>query len=271
MKLAVSNIAWPPAQLEHFLRLLAEEGCAGVEIAASLLWSEPLSSTGGERMKIRRQIEGHGLRVTGLQALLYTRQDLLLFRDAAAREEAFSYLVGLMDVCSDLGGEILVFGSPRNRSTRGLPQEDVRKISGDFFGSLAPAASKRGVTLCIEPLGTSETDFINSTTEARQLLERLGWPLGLGLHIDVKALIEAQELGDPCLGDSFARAHHAHVNDPGLQAPGITGFDHTPVARLIRESGYNRFLSIEMRQTPEDPEQAVRRAIAYVKGVYTFS
>ncbi len=271
VKLAVSNIAWPPAELDRFLKILADEGCAGVEIAPSLLWPEPLSSTGEERKRVRRQIEAHGLRVTGFQALLYTRQDLSLFRDESAREEAFLYLVGLMNVCADLGGEVLVFGSPRNRSTRGLPQEDVSRIARDFFGRLAPAASKRGVTLCIEPLGASETDFINSTTEARKLLDGLGWPLGLGLHIDVKALIEARELGEPSLVDSFARARHAHVNDPELRAPGVTGFDHTPVARVIRESGYDRFLSIEMRRMEGNEEQTVRQAISYVKGVYAFS
>jgi sugar phosphate isomerase/epimerase len=268
VKLAVSNIAWPSEETDRFLSLLAEEGCGGVEIAASLLWPEPVATRVEERRRVRDRIASRGLAVTGLQALLYTRPELALFADEPTRRRTRDYLVGLMDVCVDLGGGVLVFGSPRNRRTGGRPPSEVQAIAVDFLGGVAAEAAARGVVFCIEPLGASETDFINSTREAKRWLDALGWPRGLGLHVDVKALMEAGETDGDGVVDSFSRATHVHVNDPELQAPGSTGVDHAPVARALAASRYDRFVSIEMRRAASDPEAAVRRAIAFVKGAY---
>ena len=41
MKISVSNIAWGKNNFNQFLSLIKENGCAGVELAPSLLWDEP--------------------------------------------------------------------------------------------------------------------------------------------------------------------------------------------------------------------------------------
>lgn len=267
----MSNIAWPPSEVDRYLDLLRSEGCSGVEIAASLLWPEPTDSVPSDRHQFRQKVEDRGLRVTGLQALLFLRPDLQLFVGDASRRQTVDYLIRLMDVCVDLGGDVLVFGSPQNRNSQGMEITTRQSIATDVMGRLAEASAARGLTFCIEPLGPSETDFINSTREAVQFLDTLGWPSGLGLHVDIKAVMEAGETTDPGLIARFARARHVHVNDPGLQAPGSTGVDHTPVARALIQSRYDRFLSIEMRRVSGDEELSVRRAIRFVKGAYTSS
>lgn len=268
IKLAVSNVAWYPKEIDGFIRLLSSLDCQGIELAPSMLWDEPVDSSAKERLELRQKIENAGLNLTGLQALLYTRRDLLLFKDEQTRQKALNYLSKLIELCSDLRGEVLVFGSPRNRNIGHLPSKEAYAIAVDFFRKVSVIAQKNKVYFCIEPLGRTETDFINTVAEAEKLIEDAGNPSGLGLHIDIKGLIDENEVSSPNLKKSFARAKHIHINDPNLMPPGSAGYDHRQIRDKMKESGYSGFLSIEMRRQDSDIEGAIRRAVNYVKQIY---
>jgi len=268
MKLAVSNIAWHPKQIDTFLQLISSLRCEGIELAASMLWDEPVESSGRERLELRHKIEDAGLKLTGIQSLLYTRRDLVLFKDKQTRKKTLDYLIRLMDLCFDLGGEMLVFGSPRNRNIGDLPREKADAIAVDFFRELGVQARERKVFVCIEPLGRNETDFINTVAQAEKLIEDTNGSEGLGLLIDVKALIDEKEVSTSYLTKSFARAKHVHVNDPNLKPPGSTGYDHRQIRARMQGSGYSKFISIEMRRQDSDVEGAIRKAVDYVKKIY---
>lgn len=268
MKLAVSNVAWYQKEIDNFLELLSSMECHGIELAASMIWDEPIDSSGKERLELRRKIEDSGLKLTGLQALLYTRKDLLLFKDERTRQKILDYLIKLMDICSDLGGEVLVFGSPQNRKIGDLLVKEAYSLAVDFFSKVAKHAEERNVFFCIEPLGRIETDFINTVKEAEKLIRDVGNPKGIGLHIDAKGLIDENEVSSPYITRSFSIAKHVHLNDPGLMPPGSTGYDHKQIRDRIKESGYSRFVSIEMRRQEPDVEGAIRKAVNYVKKVY---
>ncbi len=270
MKLAVSNVAWYPKQIDGFIRLLQDLQVHGLEFAPSMEWDEPADVPFAERKGFRDKIEAAGLRIIGLQALLYTRQDLKLFESQAKRIEVLEYCKKLMELCYDLGGEVLVFGSPRNRSLNGLAKDAAWDISVEFFRKIGKAATDVGVYFCIEPLEQTVTDFINSVAEAEKLIRDAGSPSGLGLHIDTKGLIEENEVEASYLSESIKHAKHIHLNDPGLMPPGSTGYDHRAISKIIAGSGYDRFASIEMRRQEPDISHAIIRAVEYVKSVYNF-
>lgn len=268
MKLAVSNVAWYQKEIDGFLKLLVSLECQGVELAASMIWDEPVDSSRKDRLELRQRIEDAGLKLTGLQALLYTRKDLVLFKDEITNKKILDYLTGLMDVCSDLGGEVLVFGSPRNRNIGKLPREKAYDIALDFFRKVSKRAEERNVSFCIEPLGRTETDFINTVKEAEGLIENIQDSRGLGLHIDAKGLIDENEVSSSYLTESFGRARHVHLNDPGLMPPGSTGYDHKKIRDRMEGSGYSGFVSIEMRRQEPDVKGAIQKAVDYVKEIY---
>ncbi|KWT91052.1 sugar phosphate isomerase/epimerase family protein [Candidatus Magnetominusculus xianensis] len=268
MKLAVSNVAWYPKQLESLVTLMRLLDCDGIELATSMIWDEPVDSSRDDRLLVRRQIEDNGLKVTGLQALLYTRRELTIF--GGGRSSAIDYLTKMMDLCRDLGGEVMVFGSPANRKIEGLNSDEAMAVAVDFFHELGTLAGDRGVYFCIEPLGKTETNFINTVLDADELIKKAGNPAGLGLHVDIKALIDEAEINAPYITDAFSRAKHVHVNDPELMPPGSMGFDsaHKIVNEKIKASGYSRYISIEMRRQEPDPEAAIRQAVKYVRAAY---
>jgi sugar phosphate isomerase/epimerase len=267
MKLAVSNIAWTNGSVDEFARFLTELGCAGMELAPSMVWPDPTAASQEERYKLRKSLEDADLALTGIQSLMFNRPDLFLFGNEKTRAAMTDFLTDLMDLCRDLGGEILVYGSPKSRNRGNLPKEKTDKIASDFFKEISRRAEKRDVYFCIEPLSHVETDFINTVAEARHFLELLGNPEGLGLHIDIKQLIEEEEIGEPYLEECFREAKHVHISERELNRPGTT-FDHSVISRRIQKSGYSRFCSIEMRRVDSDVKGMIATAVKYVQKHY---
>ena len=75
MKIAISNIAWEHKYLSEYLKLLKQLGCSGVEIAPSIIWTEPTNSSIEDRKIFKDQIHKEGLEIIGFHALLFSRPD----------------------------------------------------------------------------------------------------------------------------------------------------------------------------------------------------
>lgn len=267
MKLAVSNIAWEPAEMPAHLALLKRLGCDGVELAPSAIWAEPIDASAAERAALRRSIAAEGLELVGFHALFYTRPDLQLFADEASRRAWVGYLNALSALCGELGGKVLIVGSPKNRVRHGRGEEDCLAWAADAFRDAAVAAAASRVTVCIEPLPAKETEFIVSSDEGAALVARVGHP-GFGLHLDAKAMFEQGEDIPAAIARHGRSARHFHVGDPGLAPPHSTGFDHEPVGRALRESGYDGYVSIEMRRGFGPTMDVVTDSVNYTRRAY---
>src|SRR5690606_15771247 len=89
----------------------------GVEMAPFTLAHGVNDVSSDRRAPLRREAEEHGLEVIGLHWLLAKTTGLhLTTSDAAVRRATADYLIELADCCADIGGTILVFGSPGQRS-----------------------------------------------------------------------------------------------------------------------------------------------------------
>jgi D-psicose/D-tagatose/L-ribulose 3-epimerase len=267
VKLAVSNIAWDNSELETHLELLESLGCQGVEIAPSIVWREPVDSSVEERRKFRSIVESYGLEVVGIHALLYSRPDLILFGSKENRQETLNYIKQLSKVWSDLGGRIMVFGSPRNRARNQKNLEECFSIATDFFYSLALEAAERDVIICIEPLGKDVADFITSSSDGLALVKRVDHP-NFGLHLDIKSMISSGEVFEQAFSKCSDVLQHVHVGDPGLAPPGHTGFKHAIIGDSLRRSGYDKYVSIEMRRGFGPSREVITHSVRYVQKCY---
>lgn len=267
MKLSVSNIAWDPPELAEHLALLRDLGCHGVELAPSILWPEPVDASEEERRRVAALIRRHDLEVAGFHALLYSRPDLQLFKDQDSRRQTVEYLGRLARLCGDLGGRVMVFGSPRNRARNGRDYAESLAWAAEGFRAAAEEATRAGILLCIEPLAPGETDFIRSNDEGMELVRLVNHP-HFRLHLDAKAMIESGEDYETSCAKYGAGAAHMHVGDPGLAPPGSTGVDHAPIGRAVRRSGYQGYVSIEMHRGFGPSREVIARSVAYVRRCY---
>lgn len=267
MKLAVSNIAWEHSDLPDHLALIRSLGCHGVELAPSCIWPEPVNASTIQRNEIKHLIQGLGLEITGFHALLYTRPDLQLFESRDSLCKTVDYLKQLIRLCSDMGGKILVFGSPKNRLRAGREYAECLAWAAEGFAQTAREAEQFDVTICIEPLAPDETDFIQSSEEGMKLVGLVDHP-NFGLHLDAKAMIGACEDAMEVLRKYARHVRHFHAGDPGLAPPGSTGVDHAPFGKGLREFGYKGYVSIEMRRGFGPTREVVAQSVTYVRKCY---
>ena len=267
IRLSVSNIAWQQNELEDHLELLRELGCDGVEIAPSCIWEEPTNVSASEIEGLKELISRYNLVIPAFHALLFTRPELYLFGEESIRKQAVLYLKKLIRLAGMLSVRILVYGSPASRRVAEKSYDKCYEIAIDVFRELGTEAERHNVIFCIEPLGPSENDFIQTADEGYRIVKDVDSQY-FGLHLDVKAMVDVGEDFETVFQKYGAKLKHFHVSDPGLAPPGSTGIDHCFIGKALSDSLYDGFVSIEMKKGFGNSKEVVRKAVNYVREKY---
>lgn len=268
--IAVSNIAWSGQKNEPFLDILAEEGAKGLELAASILWEEPIHATAAQRSQFRKDIESRGLVINGLHALLFARKDLQMLALGEGSKQAREYLKRTVDVCADLGGKSLVFGGPRSRRRDELPLDEANKRSADVLHEVGDYAASRQCYIALEALPPPVCDFITNLSESDEMVRLADTP-GVRAHLDTGAADQTEsDTSESRLFSLISEIGHCHVNDFDIAPPGSkTPEIHARWAKLLKATNYNGWLSIEMRSSDAaSAAETVRNAIRFVHSHY---
>lgn len=204
MRIALCNEVLAPMSLEQQCELAARLGYDGLEIAPFTLSDTPDQISSAEAARIRRTVEASGLVVTGLHWLLVKPDGLSLTApDAAIRARTIAIMTRLTTLCAELGGTVLVHGSPKQRDiapgdTHAIALARVR----DGLTQVAQAAADAGVIYCIEPLSRRETAVINTVAEAADLVQAINHPQ-LRTMIDCSAAGQTEADDIPALIDRW--------------------------------------------------------------------
>ncbi len=199
MKFAICNetfLDWPFDRAFAFAR---ECGYTGIEIAPFTIAPDVNDISAARRQEVRRQAEDAGLEVVGLHWLLAkTTGYHLTTPDAAVRRRTAEYVKDLARCCRDLGGSLMIFGSPQQRNlTEGQTHDEGLQYAAEVFQSAMPVLEDLDVTLLVEPLGPAEGNFLNRAADGVRLVEMVGSP-NCRLHLDCKAMSsERDESGRP--------------------------------------------------------------------------
>ena len=266
MRYAICNETFEGWPHERVCRFVAGLGYEGLEIAPFTVAPRVTDLTAAQRQVLRSQAEECGLIILGLHWLLARTEGLqITSADAAVRDRTAAYLVELARFCGDLGGNLLVFGSPaQRRIPTGATAVEARDYAADTFKKALPAIADCGVKLCLEPLAPSETDFINTCAEAVALLDQVKHP-NFVLHLDVKAM-SSESTPVPDLIRRYApKTGHFHANDPNRRGPGFGETDFKPIFGALRDSDYQGWVSVEVFDYSPDPETIARESIRYMR------
>jgi sugar phosphate isomerase/epimerase len=268
MRLAISNLAWPPERDEEVARLLRSLGADGIEVAPTRIWPRPLEAGADAIRAYRHFWEDRGFAIVAMQALLFGRPELTIFESSDARRHTLDYLDGICRLGGLLGARALVFGSPRNRSIGSLSPAEVEAIAVPFFRHVGTIARSHGVVVCIEPNPAAyQCDYVTTVAEAARLVDAVGEE-GFGLHLDVGELLCNQEPVDQVLAAYALRARHFHISEPFLAAVGTSqGAPHRQIGTALRAGGYDGWVSIEMREAP-DVLGAIDGAVRLARACY---
>lgn len=247
-------------------KLARGSGYEGIEIAPYTLAESALDISEEQRRELRASAEREGLRIVGLHWLLVKPEGLYLNHpDDNIRRKTSFYLCALVDLCADLGGSVMVFGSPNQRKVfPGLSGEQAWSLAKEAFIPPLDRAQTRRVTICLEPLSPEETDFINTAQQARQFIQEVGHP-SLRLLLDVKAMSSEQKPIQQIIRESGGLVAHFHANDANKRGPGFGDTDFVPIAGALREIGYSGWVSVEVFDRTPDPTTIAQDSIAYLR------
>jgi len=266
MRYAICNETFEGWDHERICCYVAGLGYQGLELAPFTLAPRITDVTAEQRRQLRGQAESHGVTLIGLHWLLAKTTGLQLTApEPGVRQATADYLVELARCCSDLGGSLLVLGSPAQRR---IPAGATRAQTVDYAVDTLQRAKSgivdSGVKLCLEPLSPPEADFINTCAEGVEILDRLASPNFL-LHLDVKAMATEDQPATELIHRYAARAGHFHANDPNRRGPGFGSADFVPIFRALRESGYQGWVSVEVFDYSPDPETIARESLHYMR------
>jgi sugar phosphate isomerase/epimerase len=220
------------------------------------------------RRQLRETIEGEGMVCSGIHWLLVKPRGLhLATRDRTLREKSWSYLSRLIDFCADLGGHLMILGSPQQRNTRdGMTAQEALGRLAEGLSELAPAARDRDVTLLMEAVSSEETDVVSTLAEAVEVVDRVS-------HGHVRTMFDCHNAADE--GSHFlslverywSRIRHVHVNEIDGRHPGTGDVDFERLLRFLRDRNYGGWVSLEVFDFRAGGERIARESISYLREI----
>lgn len=270
MELAVSNIGWTNSEEPVIAESLRSLGIKHVEIAPTKLWDDPTTTTVDDARKYVDWWAKYDIRVSAFQSMLFARPDLTIFESDENRKETFEYMSRFIALAGVMGAKKLVFGSPKNRQIGNMTIDEANTIARGFFGGLGDIAEKNGVVLCLEPNAPQyNCDFITTTNEGGELVRSIN-SQGFKLHLDTACMALAGDDFTESIRASKDILEHFHISSPMLgQVEARDDVAHEEAALALKDIGYNKIISIEMRPGDEGANvERITKAVEFAQSVY---
>lgn len=223
--------------------LLKQAGCAFVEInirsfflpdKADSVFAPKLSEAARSELPV---YSGNG----------FFPGDLILIGPAADEKAILRYSETAMKRAAQISTSVFVLGSgTARRIPEGYDPGRARKEFTGLCRKIARLGKKYGVTVVIEPLQQSETNFINTVREGMEIVRAVNHP-NLGVLADFFHMARENESPD-ALVEAGSWLKHCHIAEKEERtAPGVKGDDFTPYFRALKQIGYTGGIAIECK------------------------
>ena len=270
MKIAICNELFEGWPVDRVFRYVAQLGYDGVEIAPYTLAESVLGLSPKKRREIRQAAEANGIEIVGLHWLLAKPEGLYINHpDEIIRIQTQEYIEALIHFCADIGGKLLLHGSPHQRTVKeGWKFVDSWDYAKETFKVCLKLAQKRKVIYCIEPLLKKNTNFVNTVDEALRLVKEVNHPC-FKMMFDCRNACAEEKKVLEALVRAVTSGHlrHIHVNDANGMGPGFGKTKFLPILKTLMENNYRGYVSVEVSQFEPDPQTVASGSLGYLRGI----
>jgi sugar phosphate isomerase/epimerase len=247
---AMCNESMAELSWQEQCRIVKNAGYKGIEVAAFTFVKESVEEISQEkRQQMVSVMKDTGLECAGIHWLLAPPPQDLHFTtpDIEVRRTTIDYLDKLIDFCADLGGPYMVFGSPNQRNTMGIPVEEAKKYFAEGLACVADHAQKRDVKILIEHLPKYATDVINTLEEALGLAKQINHP-AIQIVFDFHNAVDETEPFDVLLQKYYRNIEHVHIQEMDGRHLGTgTGIDdYAKAFQTLKDLKYDKWISLEV-------------------------
>jgi sugar phosphate isomerase/epimerase len=290
MKFAICNEIFGTMKFRDVCKLVSEIGYKGIEIAPFTFGENVKNISKEERQSIKNDAQDFGLQIVAMHWLLKTPEWLSISTpDRRIYRESQIYFESLIEFARDLNVPALVFGSPKQRNielnwykneaiTRA---KALLKAAGEYAQKIEPK-----ITIAIEPLSPSVTNFGDSVDSVIQIIKDINQP-NVKIHLDAIQLAGESESPDVvidkvilALGKEYIA--HVHLNETNFLGPGMMTEDKKLKARLnlyhtmicdqiikkLKYIGYKGWYSVETFDTKVTANYIAVKSFNFMKKVW---
>jgi len=197
-----------------------------------------------------------------------------------------SYMRDCIDACISLECNLLVGPVYSAVGRANLESEEAKKeqwkTAVKNLKEVCKYAEDKGVFIALEPLNRFETDFINTCTQAINLIRDVGSNM-LKIHLDTFHMNIEEKSSMQAILDAGDLLYHFHASENDRGAPGTGQVHWNKVASALKGIGYNRYIVIESftpevkviakaasiwRQTEKDGYVLAEKGLEFLKGLF---
>lgn len=240
MKIGVNLMLWTGGFTKKNIKLVDKVGQLGFD-GVELPIFDPKAV---DVKATRRALEANRLGATACTVIV---KGSYLDPAATKRQKAVDHVRGVLDLCKDLGVEVLCGPtySPVGLLIGRGPNAAEWKRAVACMKKVAKHAESLDIPVAVEPLNRFETFFLNTVADTVKIAEQVG-STHLGVHYDT--FHQNIEEKDPVAALDVAGAKwlkHVHTceNDRGIPGTGHVPWDAT--MNKLKELGYDRWIVIE--------------------------
>ena len=242
MKIGINTMLFhSPFSNQNFniFRKFKEWGYNGVEI--------PLENKGDfDYKKALYAFKENNLFCTSICAVLGSNRDLRGTKEK--QENSLEHIKDCIDACTELEAKIVMgpFYSSVGRANMEIEQDKKEqwKVVVKNLKEICEYALEKDIVLAIEPLNRFETDFINTFSQARKMIEDVD-KSNLFVVLDTFHMnIEEKSIKKTILeAKKFLYHFHASENDRG--APGSGHIPWNDIAEAFKSINYSGYIVVE--------------------------
>lgn len=253
MKLAICNEIFYSEDaaewtIERQFAEAAELGFDGLEIAPFTLADHVDKITEAQKRAIVEASAASGVAVAGIHWLLVGPDGMhATDPDAEVRERTAAYLEALVRFGIEIGGSMMVVGSPKQRDVKpGVAYEDAWVWFKDAMARAGEAGLEADFKVCIEPLAVETgNNFLLRAHEAVRMASEIDMP-NVGVILDTYSGVKEERELPTSIRNSKDYLFHYHCNDDSGYAPGMGDTDFVPMMRALLDIDFQRYASIEV-------------------------
>lgn len=267
MKLAFHTYAfggrsWLPAwTLDEALRLTAELGFDGLELAARRPHGWPSDLDAARRQAIRRLAADSGLAFSAVCPTAVNHN--IASPVAEERKGTVSYFVECLDLALDLGCHTIVVNG--GWSVQPHRRDEAWRWATEGLATAAQEAERRDVVLALENINGRRADVVVTSHDVATMVNEVGSPAlqpmidFYHLYLENENPLEAIER----LGPHLAYVHFldARRTDRARVAPGWGEMPLSDILSALRQVGYDGWLGFEI--WGDDPLTLGRQAVSF--------
>lgn len=252
--------------IDRTIEYVRHVGYDGLEIAPFTLAQYVTDIPQPVRRAIPQKASQSGLDIIGIHWVLVGPDGMHInSAEKPVRDRTAQYISDLARFCADIGGRLMIFGSPKQRNVpEGLTYQQAFEYAVDTFQRAMPVCEEHGVTICMEPLTHMETNFCTSAAETLNLVRAVGHP-NFQMMLDTKAMTTEQEDRPTLIRKYAPYMRHYHANDANLNGPGWGDVDFGPIFEALKEIQYDGYVSVEVFKFEPGAESIATKSLEYMR------